>query len=280
MNGIKKASTIQLNESTPMNEDKKYLDEIVIPYFSGFIHQNIDTGLFTPDGVIIASSIKGANNYGVDHEELVGMSYYTMDLDFIAKICESSEIEDLIGIASLFKKIGELNKIIAKEKKAVNYIDVIPYKSHYSATIVTHIPIINPITNNVIATQAIGNNFYLYGIVDYINSIHKEQNLVPLKPFVANINLSPRQHEVLFLLTVGLSQLEIAKVLGITRGTVSSIITHQLSNKLGLLSTDTLKLVEMACNMGLDKYIPPSLYKPRIIILDDEIEQKYFAQDQ
>lgn len=262
-----------------MNEDKEYLNKIVIPYFSGFIHQNIDTGLFTPDGIVIAASVKGANNYGVDRDELVGMSYHTMDLDFIAKICESSAIEDLIGIANLFKKIGKLNQIISQEKMVVNYIDVIPYKSHYSATIVTHLPIINPITGNVIATQAIGNNFYLYGIVDYVNNIHKEQNLVPLKPFVDKINLSQRQHEVLFLLTVGLSQIEIAKVLGITRGSVSSIITHQLSNKLGLLNANTRKMVELAYEMGIDKYIPPSLYRPRVIILDDEIEQKYFSVD-
>ena len=261
-----------------MNEDKKYLDKVIIPYFSGFIHQNIDTALFTPDGTVIAVSIKGANNYGVGREELVGMSYHTMSLEFISRICESSAIEDLIGIADLFKKIGKLNQTISQERKAVNYIDVIPYKSHYSATIVTHLPIINPITGNVVATQAIGNNFYLYGIVDYINNIHKEQNLVPLKPFVENINLSQRQHEVLFLLTVGLSQIEIAKVLGITRGTVSSIITHQLSNKLGLLNADTRKLVELAYDMGIDKYIPPSLYRPRVIILDDEIEQTYFSE--
>lgn len=262
-----------------MNNDKEFLDKVVIPYFSGFIHQNIDTGLFTPDGIVIAASVKGANNYGVDHKELVGMSYHTMNLEFIAKICESSEIEDLMGIANLFKKIGKLNQIISLERKVINYIDVIPYKNHYSATIVTHLPIINPITDNVVATQAIGNNFYLYGIVDYINNIRKEQNLVPLKPFVENINLSQRQHEVLFLLTVGLSQIEIAKVLGITRGTVSSIITHQLSNKLGLVNVDTRKLIELACNMGLDKYIPPSLYRPRVIILDNEIEQKYFSKN-
>lgn len=262
-----------------MNEDKEYLEKIIIPYFSGFIHENMDTGLFTPDGVVIAASIKGANNYGVDYQELIGMSYHTMSLDFIAKVCQNSEIADLEDIECLFKKIGKLNQIIAKEKKAINYIDVIPYKKHYSATIVTHIPIINPATGNVVATQAIGNNFYLYGITDYINNIHSEQNLVPLKPFTENINLSQRQHEVLFLLAVGLSQIEISKVLGIARGTVSSIITHQLATKFNLINGDARKLVEHAYSLGLDKYIPPSLYKPRIIILDDEVEQKYFLTE-
>lgn len=263
-----------------MNEDKEYLDKVIIPYFSGFIHQNIDTGLFTPEGVIIAASIKGANNYSVDHKELVGMSYLTMSLDFIAKICKNSGIADLEGIERLFKKFGKLNQIVSKEKKIINYIDVISYKKHYSATIVTHTPIFNPATGNVVATQAIGNNFYLYGITDFINNIHKdkEQSLVPLKAFTENINLSQRQHEVLFLLAVGLSQMEIAKVLGITRGTVSSIITHQLTIKFNLVNADAKKLVEHAYKLGLDKYIPPSLYKPRIIILDDEIEQKYFLE--
>jgi len=259
-------------------ETNQYLNDVVLPYFSGFIHQNVDMGLFTPDGIIIGCTAKGAENVGLKVDEVIGLSYETLDINIIKKICKLT-VHNVSDIVALFQKLWKLNKIVIQEKRIISYIDVIPYKMHYSATLVTHTPIFNPTNGEVVATQTIGTTYHLYGIVDYINKLNNEENqeLSTLTVPENNFNLTPRQHEVLFLLLIGLSQSEIATVLGIVRGTISTIITHQLCHKFEITNGSTKSLLIKARKYDLHKYVPQSLYKPQVIVLDNDIRQKYFS---
>lgn len=256
-----------------------YIQDVVLPYFNSFLQQDVDMGLFTPDGVVLACTTRGAQGFGLSIDDVIGLSYKTLNLQIINKICRATDTNQSKLFAKLFSVLGKLNDIVVKEQKVINYIDVIPYKYCYNASLITHIPIFNPENGNVVATQTIGSDFHLFGMVEYINNLHQQPNLIPLSTNPAqsaNLNLPDRQHEVLFLLLIGLSQSEVATVLDISRGTVSSTITNHLCKKFEVDTLNTTKLLAKARKLNFHKYIPLSLYKPRIIIMDNEIKKKYF----
>lgn len=253
-----------------------YLQDIILPYFSGFFNQDVDMALFSITGIALATTKKSESMLGLNLDEIIGRSYKDIDTSIVNKICKMEDYKPQI-ILDLFKKLDKLNEIVVKEQRVINYIDILPYKNMYNASLVTHMPIFNPNTGKVVATQTIGTNFHLYGMIDYLNKLSEEQDLHTLSTLPLPLHISPRQHEVLFLLLVGLSQSEIAGVLDITRGTVSAIITHQLSHKLGSTTSSTQELIDKALKLGLEKCIPQSLNEPRIIVLDNDIRHRYFT---
>lgn len=258
---------------------QQYLKDFVIPYFSSFIDKDFDMGLFAPDGTVLLTTKKGANAIGLTEEEVIGLSY-KKDSDYIIqKICALTELNQEKDFKKVFEKIAKIHDIVVQEQIIINYIDIIPYKTHYIATLVTEFPIFNPHNNEVVATQTIGSNYHLYGLNDYLNDLHDKQELIVLKAPKpkGKFNLSQRQHEVLFLLSIGLSQSKIAHILGVTRGTISTIITQQLMNKLNLPDSNTQTLIAYAHKMNIHKNVPMSLYKPKVMILDEKINKKYFS---
>jgi len=261
-------------------EINQYINNVVLPSFSGFMDSEIDTALFNQEGIIIGCTPIGAANLGLKIEDVMGMSYKTLDTKFIKKICKLTDKYNAEDILSLFKTLGKIHDIVVKHKTIINYIDIIPYSGYYSATLVTQIPIFYPENGTVIATQSFGSKHHLYGMIDYINKLNEEYNdeLPTLTIPENSLNLTSRQHEVLFLLLAGLSQSEVATVLGVSRGTVSTIVAYQLNHKFGILHGTTNDLLEKARQYNLHKYIPQSLYKPKVIILDNDIQQKYFNE--
>lgn len=254
-----------------------YLQDTILHYFSGFFNQNVDTALFDINGVVLATTKKSGLTIGLNLDEIIGRSYKDVNLSIIDRICKMENYKPQT-ILDLFKKLDKLNEIVVQEQRVINYIDILPYKNIYNASFVTHMPIFNTNTGKVVATQTIGTDFHLYGMVNYLNKLCEKQDLHTLSTLPLPLQLSPRQHEVLFLLLVGLSQSEISNILNITRGTVSAIITNQLSYKLGSSTSSTQELVDKAIELGLEKCIPQSLNEPRIIILDNEIRHRYFSQ--
>ena len=81
------------------------------------------------------------------------------------------------------------------------------------------------------------------------------------------VALTERQNEILFLLSISFAQEEIAIILGITRGTVSSCIAS-LCKKIDISGQNTSGLIEKALKLNLISSIPPSLIKTRVFPID------------
>lgn len=81
------------------------------------------------------------------------------------------------------------------------------------------------------------------------------------------LQLTKREHQVLFLLLYNFSQYEIADFLHIARGTVQKIINEKLCDKLKINPPQVTELLDEARKIGLQYYFPPSLLGYRIVEL-------------
>ena len=116
-------------------------------------------------------------------------------------------------------------------------------------------------------------DFNMFGVNDYLTSYHDKALDVPT--IIKNsdelkIPLSRRQHEILFLITIGLSQREAAVILDISRSSIAKTLVETICPKFGIYDSNTSLLIEKARKMNLHKFIPSSLCKPWVIVLGHE----------
>lgn len=256
----------------------KFLDDVVIPYFSGFqLSNNIDICLFSADSVLLSISQVMPRKFQLNAHELIGKSIKYLTPEIVKHVCNVDD-SNLDEVFRELQKVSLLNDIVVKDKIAINYIDVLPYKNYFDATLVVHIPIFDH-DGNVVAIQILSTTYYLFGLSDYLqsNAHFFESNsslLKPIKIQKSQTSLSTRQHEVLFLLLSGMTQTDIATFLELKRGTISTVV-HNLCNKFNIDGANTQLLLKAARKQRFHHDIPDSLRKPRFIILDPEIRAKY-----
>jgi hypothetical protein len=260
---------------------QEFITSYIDNYFIGMMEQNIYATISDIEGNSIIATHKSAKTIGLNSGfELEGLSYKNIDINLVKKYCNINNIEDIEIILHLSKKLQQIRDIVVQEKITISYLDVIPYSGILEATIVNVFPIIYK-TGEVILIQTIATKFHLFGIYDYLQESQQTEsshkiNLCTSDELPFAIKLSPRQHEVLYLLAIGLSQDSVARILSINRGTIASIVSEQLCPKFNIAGSSTRILVSKAIELDIIKYMPKSLYKPLVLVLDPEIEKKYF----
>ncbi|MFO0319511.1 MAG: LuxR C-terminal-related transcriptional regulator [Neisseriaceae bacterium] len=81
--------------------------------------------------------------------------------------------------------------------------------------------------------------------------------------------LTQREFEILYLLSNGLSQYEIANVLGVSRGTILKTIMDRILVKIDINENKSEKIIQKAMQLGIHGKIPRNLVEEQIIILED-----------
>jgi DNA-binding XRE family transcriptional regulator len=165
------------------------------------------------------------------------------------------------------RKIFRIQQYVFKTGHPASFIDSLPYDKGIRSYLVTYIPVFNS-SGNVIAIQSIAFDYRLAGYHEYIQDILEQKKTVRN---IFNIKLSKREEEVLFLLTCGITQEQIAEILGIKRDTVAAIIRNQLHIKFSLPPVNTKLLVETALSYGFPFSIPESLWRPSVITLEEKL---------
>ncbi len=145
-------------------------------------------------------------------------------------------------------------------------------KIHETALLLQYMPIFHP-CGKVIAVQSYLRNFNMFGVHDYFSGY--EQKLLNIPSIMKDvselpINLTTRQYEVTFLLTIGMTQRRIAEFLGISHGTVSKLIADTICPKFGIDDSNSQHLIDKVREMKLHHYLPSSLCKPWLIVLNDD----------
>lgn len=247
--------------------NQQFLDNIILPYFKGFLKQNVDTALYDHTGRVLAVSEASAHLYGVSLTDLIGFTYRSCPVDVIKKTFSTNNAAEVRIIQTMFEKIATIMDCVVTEKRILNFVDVLPYKKVYHAIFVHNIPLFDH-DGNVVAIQVIGTKFHLYGINNYLNALNNPK-ILARKSQPLTIKLTSRQHEILYLLLIGMSQTEVAFTLGIKRGTVSAIISNSLCPKFNIHGTNTTLLLNKARKMHIHDGMPASLYKPRVILFDE-----------
>lgn len=163
------------------------------------------------------------------------------------------------------KKIRYLQQLVFTHAKVIQFIDMLPYNGEFTIYLTSYVPVIDR-TGEIIAIHATSVESY---ILRFQGHLRKPNIKVEDKQFKKNF--STRELEILFLLTNGATQEQIAQILNLARTTVSSIIANQICPKFSIIGANTKILIDAAINAGFYLDMPKSLWKPCIIILNEDL---------
>lgn len=248
----------------------KFIQDVLLPYFETFRNTEIGISLCDLETRVIFATQDTAKKLNVSMSYILRLSYKDVTAEQVRKICEVETTSEVNAILKASKQIVKLHQLAVERKSIISYIDFTPFKNYYHAYSIDLIPL-SDYDGNVVAVQTVSSRFYFFGILDYLNALNNKHKSRLLSAKASNFNLSDRQHEVLFLLSSGMSQNEIGVFLGIQRGSISRLVSR-LCEKFGISGISIDLLLKRAKKLRLHESIPKSLSLPRIIILDPEVK--------
>ncbi len=163
------------------------------------------------------------------------------------------------------KKIHFLQQLVFQQAKVIKFVDMLPYNGQSIIYITTYMPIIHK-SGEVIAIHSSSIDSYILRFQGHLRKPNIKSSDKEFKKL-----FSSREIEILFLLANGATQDQIAQILNIARTTVSSIIANQICPKFNIAGANTKILVDAAINAGFYLDMPESLWKPCIIVLNEEL---------
>jgi hypothetical protein len=244
--------------------------------------QKIMISIFDTTGTLLAISDYSAKLLGVLPEQIVGLNLVHLTQEQIKLFMPDITIDEIVIVQEGYGILRRLLKILIQEKISLSYINFMPYGHTRKPFLETALPIFGD-NLEVIGVKVITTEYSLYGQNEYFNELSKISsesckstplNNAPSKSTA--INLADRQHEIVYLLANGFTQSEVAQILNISRGSVANIVSEQICPKFKIAGSSTKLLIDQAIALGLNKTMPSGLYKPFIIVLNNEITERYF----
>lgn len=264
-------------------DNKNYLEQLV-PSNSLFWENNIAGYILSDLEQNILICNKSAQKYlKIDTDQIFKIpEIFKISLDYIDNLYDAKSrniLNKYPDAENHYKMINIIHKIVQIDKVPVQFVGFWPYNGEYKSLLFHCIPVFNN-SAEVIALSYIISEYSMWGIQEYFDiTERKYSNFLTVMPkdFKFEIKLSIRQHEVLFLLLSGISQRMSAQILGISYGTLSRVIREYICTKFGIEDGDITLLINKASKIGYAKYIPQSLCRPCIIVLNPELIVKYFS---
>lgn len=244
--------------------------------------QKVIISIFDTSGTLLAISNYSAQLLGVPSELIVGMNLLNLTTEQIKLLMPDITKNEIVTVQEGYNTLRRLLEILIEEKIPLSYINFMPYGHTRKPFLETALPIFGD-NLDVIGVKVITTEYSLYGQNEYfselckVSSEHAESispNNIPLQK--TKINLADRQYEIVYLLANGFTQSEVAQILNISRGSVANIVSEQICPKFKIAGSSTKLLIDKAITLGLNKTMPSSLYKPFIIVLNNEITERYF----
>lgn len=247
-------------------EYREYMDNVVFKCLGNVLEQDIYADIINRDHVIEFMTDLSARSVGSLYGQLLhGRSFYLFKEEaLLAQVFKDYYNE---ATRDMFHYYGEhliyLQKIVLQQGKVIKFIDMMPYNNEFVCYLTTYFPIVHP-SGEVVAILSSSVRSHLLHYSDHLDDFEVE-------PFDGQ--LSARQHEIMFLLANDVTQEQIAQLLSVTRGTISSVITHQLCPRFSISGTNAKLLAQVARKYGFHRQIPPSLWRPALIVLNDDLQE-------
>ncbi len=236
----------------PANPDLRYIENIIIPFFTGFVEKNLLSVIYDLNGRIIIATNQFAQFIGYSNWHEI----------------KSRTLSDLIHIGSnLLKQQNRIRKSIIRHESAVTHLNILPFNGSTITVMVFHIPLFNR-NGVVIATRAIWHRVNLMDLILNLNAGMTDFDSTKNDFDSSRINLTPRQNEIVFLLAIGFSQNYIASYLSISRGTVSKLLNDSICPAFGVEGINTQLLVKRVIRSGYLNRVSDLFLKPQIIEMD------------
>lgn len=254
-----KQNNIDISEKSV--HDPEYINNIIIPMFTGLTKKNIFNVVYALDGKIIIASDIFAKYFGFNSmEEIQGKTLLDMP----------TELDHLKQFRLLVERFNEIRFKVIQTGSVIAHLNFIPLQNQISNTLSYNIPIFRS-DGKVVATRIITRKIDLVSSVAAMNnSLVNGEPRCKVKP--SALNLSPRQNEILYLLTIGFSQSQVADYLGITRGTISKIISESICPLFEIDGSNTKLLVKTLIASKYFERISNPFTEPKVIEINSNIE--------
>lgn len=251
-------------------EKQKFIDESVLPNFRHLIDSNIYSVIFDFNYKIVIGTNLSVISVGCNTlEEMQGWSFANYANEELAQqiFGEHYTPQSQEYIHQYAEKIFRVQQRVFNEKSVISFLDLLPYDGLLKFYIVMYVPVLHP-SGEVVAIQSFATRTKLFSHQDYFNQLsYNQQPIMETLP-----SLTFREQEIMFLLAYGFTQEEMSQILKVHRSTIASIIATQLSVKFGLAGGNTKALSQKAVQHNYHKTIPSSLYRPHIIVLNEDIK--------
>lgn len=257
-------------------EYQHYLDEYIKRYFNQLINKDIFSIIYNRDFYIEAATFCSLKSGGHDDSvniKKISYKFYN-DTATLEKFFGQKYIElHKEAVSAYGKKIYYLQQVVFNTGTVIKFIDMLPYNESFTVYITSYVPLIHP-NGEVLAIQSTSVEGDISRFQRYICKPNAQSNNKHLDE-----NFTNRELEILFLLTNGASQNEIAQILNVARTTISSIIANQICPKFNISGANTKILIERVIKAGLYLNMPNSLWKPCVIILNEELLNNSFLKE-
>ncbi|TXI92056.1 MAG: hypothetical protein E6Q33_08120 [Neisseriales bacterium] len=259
-----------MSHALSTNEINEYFEKIIIPSFLPLAESNIVSVIWDTSGKLVVATNLYAEKFGFTNwEEMQGRNIQLAERQEFP-ILENSNQETVNSALEIIQQTLALRTRVFTEKIPISAVIIHPFARVFSSTIITYQTPIFHCCGQIIGAQMTITEFNMFGVNDYLSGYHDKSLDVPSiikKSEELKIPLSRRQHEILFLLTIGLSQREAATILNISRSSIAKTLTESICPKFGIYDANTNTLIEKARKMNMHKFIPSSLCKPWVIVL-------------
>lgn len=263
-------------------EKNYYIQNVLLKNFSTIWQTKaVASTLFDTDGCVLAISDLTMEEFGIKFpRSIIGKSLVSLYQEDISRSLVTLDSNYAESIKQISLKLTKLQQIVIEKQTPLHYISLVPRHSEFKARLINYMPVFHE-NGEIIALQSFASEFSLFGINEYLDILQNKQAIhfsILTKESDLPIKFAPRQHEILFLLSIGLSQSNAAQILNISRGALAAVVNNVLCPKFGIAGSSTTILVDKAIAMNYHRYIPKSLCKPFIIILDQDILNNYFTE--
>lgn len=235
------------------------------------------------DGTLLAISDYNAKLMRIDDpRKLIGLNGEKLTSEQIKWLMPEVTDNEITLVQTSYKTLNHLYKIIAQEQYPISYINFMPYGGIRKPYLETAVPIFGE-KLQVVGIKIIATEYSLYGQNEYFQELSHQRTLTTNKKEpdaihrqLTQVKLADRQLEIVYLLANGFAQSDVAQILNISRGAIANIVSEQICPKFNIAGSSTKLLVAKAIALGLNKTMPPGLYKPFIIILNAGIVERWF----
>ncbi len=250
-------------------EIEKYLWQSIIPNFWPLLERDIYSVIFNRHHEFVICTNLSAASVGFDcWQDARGLSIKDhVDGTAVRKVFGAAYTPEFAkSIHHYANKVCELQDRVFSSGKVISFMDLMPYCGRFLSYLITYSPIFHP-SGEIVAIQSFAVAAHFFSPQEFLLQAldGNEVNLGDKK-----YNLTQREQEIMFLLANGVTQEQMAQILNIRRSTIANIIAKQLCVKFGRAGSNTKELMKIAVQYDLHQKIPRSLYRPYIIVLNQD----------
>lgn len=240
----------------------KFLDYMV-QYVQALPTNTMHAAIFDLDKNYLAITQDDISYYGLSPQQMLGFTLTELIEKYAVEVAKRLQLEHTAFIHAAAQMDECLNRTIARQRPVIAY--------NFTQTAFEQLPTIDlytPIwgeTGKMVGIYAQAYDLTLFNLKAHLEPDISSQ---PENPSPLQKKLSPRQKEIAFLLAQGLRPNEICRVLQMTSGALSNIMSKQIAPKFGMEGVFINELIRRIKFAGIDKEIPDSLTSLGYFVID------------